>query len=655
MDILSRAPRAQAAPRTHQGWTQGLHPRELSGGTAAVLVSALCVVALALVFLGDLSTNGSSTVGALGVLPVIVAAWFLSRRLTLAIALAALGFRVLAWRVGDVSGLTCLSQAIVVAAVAAAGRAASTTVAQAAVAQALAAQAVHAKVILDSALDAVITMDENGVTRGWSRGAELLFGWADDEVVGQLLVDLIVPLAYREAHNRGLAHFRATGEGPALGSVLAMSAVDRSGRHFPIEIAISAGARVDGRTTFIAFLRDISERRQAEETVANALAEAQAASEAKTEYLSRMSHELRTPLTAIIGFAGLLEMEHPRPEQVVGIETILKAGDHLLAMIDELLEISRIESGRETLSLEPVRLDDVIAECVDLVALTAESRGLSLHRDARDITSESVIADRQRLKQVVLNLLSNAIKYNRANGTVRVSAQSAAGNRLRLSVSDTGRGLSPDLVARLFQPFDRLGAERTEVQGTGLGLALCKRLVEAMAGSIGMETVAGEGSTFWVELPRAAPTEMVADGEPAAVSAAASNGAEAPARTVLYVEDNLANVELVERMFQHRPGIKLMPVMQGGLAIDLAREHHPDVVLLDLHLPDIDGDEVLRCLKDDPRTSRIPVIMLSADATERQGLRLREAGAAAYLTKPIRVRELLRVVDNALVTGSATA
>ena len=257
-----------------------------------------------------------------------------------------------------------------------------------------------------------------------------------------------------------------------------------------------------------AALSDMDELRRAEAAVAAALDEAEAASQAKSEYLSRVSHELRTPLTVILGFAGLLDMEDPRPDQQASIAMVLKAADHLLRMIDELLAISRIESGREELALEAVSIDEVVAECIELVALAAAPRRVAVHREP---SGERVIADSQRLKQAVLNLLTNAVKYNREGGHVDVSARRVDGDRVRLTVKDTGSGISPDLVSRLFQPFDRLGAERTTIEGTGLGLALSKHLVELMSGTIGVETEPGAGSSFWLEFARAGPDEALAE------------------------------------------------------------------------------------------------------------------------------------------------
>jgi PAS domain S-box-containing protein len=628
-------------------WLTVLQPRASSRGASAASLAAVCTAALVAVFLGDYATQGASTVGALGALPILAGAWFLSRRWTLPITLVALLLRVLALAFGDVSTLTFVSQSVVLVVVALAGSVASTSVRRVAAAHAVAANAAQAQALLDSALDAVITIDADGVTRGWGAHAQEMFGWSADDVVGRPLADFIIPHALREAHKEGLARYRATGEGPVLGTVLSLTAVDRGGREFPIELAISTAVESVEGTIFIGFLRDISERRRAEAAVAAALAEAEAASRAKSDYLSRVSHELRTPLTVILGFAGLLEMEHPRPDQEASIAMVLKGGDQLLSMIDDLLEISRVESGREKLSLTTVPVDEVIAECVALVALDAAQKRMAVHRDLDGVGGDSVHADAQRLRQVVLNLLTNAIKYNHDGGHVDVCVRRVDGNRLRVTVRDDGPGIAPELLPRLFQPFDRLGAERTVVTGTGLGLALSKHLIESMGGSIGVDTAPGAGSSFWVELARSAVgAEEAASGRP---SGRPHFAGDAP-QTVLYVEDNLANLELVERALARRPTLRLLPLMQGGLALDLAAQHRPDLILLDVHLPDLDGEEVLRRLKGDDRTADIPVIMLSTEATTRQESRFRQAGATAFLTKPIRVMELLVAVDEALST-----
>jgi signal transduction histidine kinase/ActR/RegA family two-component response regulator len=387
------------------------------------------------------------------------------------------------------------------------------------------------------------------------------------------------------------------------------------------------------------------EQRVADRTadVEAARLEAERANQAKTDFLSRMSHELRTPLNAVLGFAQLLEIEPLTTEQRESVDYILKAGRHLLGLIDEVLDISRIEAGRLSLSLEPIPLGEMIQEALELIRSLAATRNIRLAGAPPEPDDRCVLADRQRLKQVLLNLLSNAVKFNRPAGEVRVRVVDVGGDRHRVEVSDTGPGIPAEKMARLFTPFDRLGAEERGVEGTGLGLALCKRLVEAMRGTISVDSTVGQGSTFGVEFPRAA--------SPAAgvvLPAVAPGEAPRTAGTVLYIEDNLPNLRLVERLLVHRPAVKLLPSMQGGLGVELAREHGPGLILLDLQLPDIPGTEVLERLRRDPRTSRIPVVVISADATPGQIHRLRSAGVREFLPKPLDVKRLLQILDEVL-------
>ncbi|HEX6911508.1 MAG TPA: ATP-binding protein, partial [Longimicrobium sp.] len=404
----------------------------------------------------------------------------------------------------------------------------------------------------------------------------------------------------------------------------------------------------------VANIRDVTERRLAEEAMRRATAEAEAANRAKSEFLSRMSHELRTPMNSILGFAQLLERARGlAPEQQRGVQHILTAGRHLLRLINEVLDIARIESGRQQLSLEPVRLDAVLHEALVLSRPLAAQAGVSLGAGEMSDEGLFVRADRQRLVQVLLNLLSNAIKYNHAGGDVRVEWALEPGGdedegRVRLRVRDTGRGIAPEQRDELFVPFSRLGAEYSGVEGTGLGLALSRRLVEAMGGELALESSDAAGSSFAVRL-RAAhdPVAGLSLGSTAGGSAAGDGAPPAPV-TLLYVEDNLANLCLVETILASRPGWRTIPALQGRLGAELAREHEPDLVLLDLHLPDMQGDEVLRRLRADRRTARIPVVMISADATPRTIDRLRAQGADAYLTKPLDVDEFLATIDRLL-------
>ncbi len=392
----------------------------------------------------------------------------------------------------------------------------------------------------------------------------------------------------------------------------------------------------------IGALTDVTEYRQL--AVAKQIAEA--ANQAKSEFLSRMSHELRTPLNAVLGFGQILEMEVESEGNRESVEQILKAGRHLLALINEVLDIARIEAGQMSLSVEPVSVASVLRESVDLVRPTAARNGVLLR--APDVMRSDLFirADQQRLKQVLLNLLSNAIKYNRRGGSVDVAYEPFGEDRLRLVVRDTGAGLTAGQLERLFTPFDRLGADQSEVEGTGLGLALSRGLVQAMGGRLGVESVEGAGSTFWVELPLTSPPEAGEHAEPAEPEA--REVAAGVIYTVLFVEDNLANVRLMERIFMRRPEIRLLSAMQGRLGLDLAREHHPDLILLDRNLPDLRGEDVMVQMRQDAQLRDIPVVMISGDAIPSQVQRMLDFGARAYITKPFDVPELLRTVDGIL-------
>jgi len=375
------------------------------------------------------------------------------------------------------------------------------------------------------------------------------------------------------------------------------------------------------------------------------------ADRAKSEFLSRMSHELRTPLNSILGFAQVLQMGSGLSTRAADcVQHILKGGRHLLRLIDEVLDIARIESGRLPLSVEPVQVSDAVSQTLEMVRPIAESRGIQLASDMSRHGQQYVMADRQRLHQVLLNLLSNAIKYNQTNGSVRISCQAENKNAVRIKVEDTGNGIAAEDQSRLFAPFERLAAAQSDVEGTGLGLALSKHLIQAMGGGIGVLSQVGQGSTFWIELPMAeAPVERVRRQE---VLTARRADSDPRSLRVLYIEDNVANVQLIEHVLSFRSQVKLLTAMQGRRGLEFAIENRPDLILLDLHLPDIRGDVVLRELQADPRTRAIPTIMISADATPGEIRRLRDAGATDYLTKPLDVEKLLHILDEHLRRAS---
>jgi hypothetical protein len=410
----------------------------------------------------------------------------------------------------------------------------------------------------------------------------------------------------------------------------------------------------DGRPQFLLGIsEDVTERVEAEAALAEAQQEAERVSRAKTDFLSRMSHELRTPLNAILGFAQVLELDELGDDHRRSVEQILRAGRHLLDLINEVLDISRIESGRLALSLEPVEVGEVVEEALDLIRPIAAGQSITLPATLPAACAGHVRADRQRLKQVLLNLLANAVKFNRHGGRVTVDCEVAGTGRLRLAVGDTGPGISEAQRPLLFSPFERLGADQWGVEGTGLGLALAKGLVEAMGGAIGVDSAPGQGSVFWVELdsleaPPGGPDRRPRHRAPPAEDPGVT-------RTVLYVEDNPSNVALVQHVLARRPEVRLLVAVEGGAGMALAKEHQPDLVLLDMHLPDLSGEVVLQRLRAEPRTRDVPVVMLSADATPSQVKRLLAAGAADYLTKPFDIAHLLSLVDGLAGTGAAPA
>jgi PAS domain S-box-containing protein len=355
---------------------------------------------------------------------------------------------------------------------------------------------------------------------------------------------------------------------------------------------------------------------------------AEKATLAKSEFLSNMSHELRTPLNAILGFAQLMQSSSPPPTSVQGnrLNEILKAGWHLLELINEILDLTRIESGKLSLAKEPVVLAPVLRECHALVEVQAQQQGIKL---CFPVINEPLLiqGDRMRLKQILLNLLSNAIKYNRPSGTVEVKCTSSNSKYVRISVHDDGIGLSPDNIAQLFQPFNRLGRERAAVEGTGIGLVITKRLVEMMGGTIGVESTIDKGSVFWVELLAAV---------------------RPPERTLLYVEDNQANLELVEQLFADQTKWRLLCAMNAYRGIELACSEKPAVIIMDINLAGMNGIEALKVLRADPRTAHIPVIALSADAMPHQIEQGLAAGFFRYVTKPLRIQELIDAIEEAL-------
>ncbi|MDQ1363423.1 MAG: hypothetical protein QG652_1284 [Pseudomonadota bacterium] len=409
-----------------------------------------------------------------------------------------------------------------------------------------------------------------------------------------------------------------------------------------------------GKATYLLGIsEDITERRQAEQALIDARDEADRASRAKSDFLSNMSHELRTPMNAILGFSQLLEYDPALTERQKGnVQEIGKAGQHLLKIINEVLDLARIESGRIDLSLEPVDVSMMVEECLSLVRALAEKRHIktACHKPA----GLSVRADHTRLRQALLNLLSNAIKYNREAGQVEVNVVREGSNRLRIRVTDTGPGIEARHLAELFQPFNRLNAARTGIEGTGIGLTISRRLIEMMGGTVGVESEVGTGSTFWIELPLETASET-APGQDHPETATgnltpllAATTTETPTRTVLYIEDNPANLKLVAQILTQHPHIHLLTAHTPWLGIELAQTRHPHLILLDINLPGMDGYQVLEIFRSDAQLKKIPVVAITANAMPRDIERGKQAGFTDYLTKPLDIVHFRTVIDRLL-------
>jgi PAS domain S-box-containing protein len=506
----------------------------------------------------------------------------------------------------------------------------------------------HFRALIENGSDYIMIFDQKGAITYVGPSIEKILGYRPEEVLGTRLAVLVHPDDLANVHEAIGAIFAAPGE--VVQFEFRIRHQDGSWRVFE---SFARTLRMDAvESGAVANARDITPHKQAEEELLHAKEAAEKANRAKSEFLSRMSHELRTPMNSILGFAQLLAMGELDAAQKRSVERICKAGDHLLNLINEVLDLARIEANRLTLSLEPVRVAGLLRETIDLARPLVTQYKVWLSEEIPPEADCYVRADRQRVTQVLLNLVNNAIKYNRPGGGVRflcrVESDTDGQSRVAIGVWDSGPGIAPERIGELFTPFARLGAEGSGIEGTGLGLSLSKGFVEAMGGSIRVESVPEVGSTFWIELSLASsPAESAQQGVPGSDTLAREFSLHGPA-TVLYIEDNLANLDLIESIFASFPAVRLIPALQGQLGLELAREHRPDVILLDLHLPDIPGEVVLQTLRDDPRTSAIPVVIISADATPSRIRKLEAAGARSYLTKPLDLRQFLETVEGLL-------
>ena len=522
--------------------------------------------------------------------------------------------------------------------------------------------------ILTSANFSIIATDEKGIIQLFNVGAERMLGYKAAEVVNRISPSDIHDPQEVSERARALSLELATPIAPGfealaykasreIEDVYELTYICKDASRFPAIVSITALR--DDYGDIIGYLligTDNSVRKRVESELNAAMAATEEANSAKSEFISSMSHELRTPLNAILGFAQLLEGGSPLPTsaQKRSIDQILKAGWYLLELINEILDLSLIESGKLTLSSEPIALVEVMLECRAMIEPQAQKRGIAMTFPRFEIPCY-VEADRTRIKQVLINLLFNAIKYNEPGGSVVVECSLSRPDAIRISVRNTGPGLTPDQLGQLFQPFNRLGQERGAEEGTGIGLVVTKRLIELMGGTIGADSTIGVGSVFWIEL-RHANAPQLTGYDNRHVALAKSQAPDGTALgTLLYVEDNPANLELVEQIIARRTDLRLLSAAEGSIGIEFARAYQPDVILMDINLPGISGIDAMRVLRADPSTAQIPIIALSANAVPRDIAKALDAGFFSYITKPIKVEHFMQTLDAAMKHSRSTS
>jgi len=511
-------------------------------------------------------------------------------------------------------------------------------------------QQFYTRSLIESNIDAIITTDPSGIITDVNKQMEALTGCTRDELIGAPFkryftdperADAAIKLVLNE---KKVTNYELTARA-------------RDGKETVVSYNATTFYDRDRKLQGVfAAARDVTESKRLDQVLKEKNVEletaklaAEKANLAKSDFLSSMSHELRSPLNAILGFAQLMDSGSPlpTPTQKASINQILQAGWYLLELINEILDLALIESGKLSLSLEPMSLPEVLRDCQAMIEPQAKKSGIRMSFPQLDVPY-FIHADRTRVKQVLINLLSNAIKYNRPVGAVEVICSVNAAGAVRISVQDTGEGLSAEKLAQLFQPFNRLGQEASAEEGTGIGLVVSKRLVELMDGKIGAESVVGVGSVFWIELSSVAEPQFIGGAaDPLALRQPRVPHSLA-LRTLLYVEDNLANMQLVEQLIERRSDLRLLSARDGMRGITLARIHQPEVILMDINLPGISGIQALKILREDSATAHIPVIAISANAMPRDIIKGLEAGFYRYLTKPIKVDEFMDALDLAL-------
>lgn len=502
------------------------------------------------------------------------------------------------------------------------------------------------RALFDTVVDGIIIIDAKGIIHDLNPATVKLFGYTPVELLKKN-VKILMPEPYAREHDGYIYNYLSTGTKKVIGIGREVTGRRKDGSTFPMELAVSE-MDVNGQIMFTGIVRDITERKAFEASLRQARDEAIKSSQAKSEFLASMSHELRTPLNGILGFSQLLEMDETIPAESRSHATEIKrAGNHLLSLISDLIDLSRIETGKIIMSIEPVSINDAISTSLHSVSPLAQSRRVTLINQC--ITGSNLLrvhADSVRLRQVLINLLSNAIKYNLPGGSVTLSCEQRD-DEVQLTVTDTGIGIPADMQSRVFNAFDRLGREAGTTEGTGIGLVITQRIVLAMQGSIGFESEEGKGSSFWVRLKQAEPVTIpsASKGPLAQIKEKSPNHRQ----MVLYIEDNPVNIRLMQLIFAKHDHIDFRDAQTAELGIALARTAPPALILMDINLPGMNGYEALKQLRADQKTAHIPVVALTANAMKGDVERGQAAGFDSYLTKPINITELLNIVNDLLV------
>ena len=526
------------------------------------------------------------------------------------------------------------------------------------------------KAILNSTHYSIIATDEKGVIQFFNVGAECMLGYTSAEVVNKInpwdLHDLDELMARAESLSLEYGvtikpgfealTFKASRE---IDDVFDLTFICKDGSRLPASVSVTVLRDEAGDVIgylLIGTNNGLEKRVEAELTSAKVAAEK--ASLAKSDFMVQMSHELRTPLNVILGFAQLMESGTPPPpaSQKQNLTQILLAGRYLLDLSNGILDLALIESGKAGLSTEPADLAEVMRRCHSLIEPQAKKRRIGITFPPFDKPC-FIRADQTRLKQILMNLLLNAIKYNRPGGAVTVTCTPGLGTKdsIRISVRDSGHGMGPEKLLQLFQPFNRLGQESGDELGAGIGLVVSKQLVELMGGTIEVESVVGEGSVFWIELSTAPAPPPVVELPRVTPEPPPPILDGAPTRTLLYVEDNLANLKLVEQIIARRPDLRLYTATNGATGIAAALAHQPEVILMDINMPGMSGIEAMEILRRDPSTAHIPIIALSANAMPHDIAKGLEAGFFNYITKPMKVNEFMVALDAALSFSKLTS